>query len=62
MPYIRLILSQIDFESGNVAGSCYSNALQNGHPCVENAMHQNCPVCVEVSRNPFIKFKNILFF
>lgn len=28
-------------------GSCYSNALQNGHPCVENAMHQNCPVCVE---------------
>jgi RING finger/CHY zinc finger protein 1 len=30
-----------------VAGCCYSNALQNGHPCVEKSMHQNCPVCFE---------------
>lgn len=28
-------------------GSCYTIALLNSHPCVENAMHQNCPVCVE---------------
>jgi len=31
-----------------VAGCCYSVALQNGHPCVEKSMHQNCPVCFEV--------------
>jgi hypothetical protein len=31
-----------------VAGCCYSNALQNGHHCVEKSMHQNCPVCFEV--------------
>ncbi|KAH8949320.1 hypothetical protein BDL97_10G025400 [Sphagnum fallax] len=28
-------------------GCCYSVALQNGHPCVEKSMHQNCPVCFE---------------
>lgn len=28
-------------------GSCYSKSLQDGHPCVENAMHQNCPICIE---------------
>ncbi|XP_073386438.1 E3 ubiquitin-protein ligase MIEL1 isoform X3 [Physcomitrium patens] len=28
-------------------GSCYKNSLRNVHPCVENAMHQNCPICVE---------------
>lgn len=28
-------------------GCCYSTLLKNGHPCVEGAMHQDCPVCFE---------------
>ncbi|CAM6082526.1 unnamed protein product [Calypogeia fissa] len=28
-------------------GCCYSIVLQKGHPCVEKAMHHNCPVCFE---------------
>ncbi|KAJ7516659.1 hypothetical protein O6H91_22G066600 [Diphasiastrum complanatum] len=28
-------------------GCCYPTSLQQGHPCVENAMHHNCPVCYE---------------
>lgn len=28
-------------------GCCYSNSLKDRHPCVEKAMHHNCPVCFE---------------
>ncbi|XP_031487607.1 probable E3 ubiquitin-protein ligase RZFP34 [Nymphaea colorata] len=28
-------------------GCCYSIVLKNSHPCVERAMHHNCPVCFE---------------
>lgn len=27
---------------------CYSVVLRSSHPCVERAMHQDCPVCFEV--------------
>ncbi|KAL0447472.1 UNVERIFIED_CONTAM: putative E3 ubiquitin-protein ligase RZFP34 [Sesamum latifolium] len=39
------------------AGCCYSVLLKSSHPCVERAMHQNCPVCFEYlfeSRNDVI--------
>ncbi|KAI3680247.1 hypothetical protein L2E82_50472 [Cichorium intybus] len=29
------------------AGCCYSNFLRDSHPCVERAMHHDCPVCFE---------------
>ncbi|KVH95639.1 Rubredoxin-type fold [Cynara cardunculus var. scolymus] len=29
------------------AGCCYSNLLRESHPCVELAMHHDCPVCFE---------------
>ncbi|XP_042496888.1 probable E3 ubiquitin-protein ligase RZFP34 isoform X2 [Macadamia integrifolia] len=38
-------------------GCCYSALLKNSHPCVEGAMHHNCPVCFEYlfdSRNDVI--------
>lgn len=28
-------------------GCCYSIILKNSHPCVEGAMHHDCPVCCE---------------
>ncbi|CDJ38348.1 zinc finger (CHY type) protein, putative [Eimeria tenella] len=28
-------------------GSCYPMQLQNKHKCLENAMHRQCPVCLE---------------
>ncbi|ERN00503.1 hypothetical protein AMTR_s00102p00024480 [Amborella trichopoda] len=28
-------------------GCCYSIELKDSHPCVERAMHHNCPVCFE---------------
>ncbi|KAK9124120.1 hypothetical protein Sjap_013722 [Stephania japonica] len=28
-------------------GSCYDKSLEDCHPCVERAMHHNCPVCFE---------------
>ncbi|PON65599.1 43kDa postsynaptic protein [Parasponia andersonii] len=28
-------------------GCCYSMLLKNSHPCVEGAMHHDCPVCFE---------------
>ncbi|KAL2548377.1 CHY-type/CTCHY-type/RING-type Zinc finger protein [Forsythia ovata] len=28
-------------------GCCYSTLLKNSHPCVERAMHHDCPVCFE---------------
>lgn len=27
---------------------CYSKVMEEGHRCVERAMHHNCPVCFEV--------------
>lgn len=30
-------------------GCCYSILLKNSHPCVERAMHHDCPICFEVS-------------
>lgn len=41
-------VSIYNIQFDDVAGSCYKNSLRNVHPCVENAMHQNCPICVEV--------------
>ncbi|KAJ0977865.1 hypothetical protein J5N97_013339 [Dioscorea zingiberensis] len=29
------------------AGCCYSNILKKSHPCVEGALHHDCPVCFE---------------
>mmetsp|Transcript_46514 Transcript_46514/g.131497 ORF Transcript_46514/g.131497 Transcript_46514/m.131497 type:complete len:271 (-) Transcript_46514:33-845(-) len=31
----------------DACGSCYPNEIRNTHTCVENAMHQNCPVCLQ---------------
>ncbi|XP_019465016.1 PREDICTED: E3 ubiquitin-protein ligase MIEL1-like isoform X2 [Lupinus angustifolius] len=28
-------------------GCCYSKIMEKGHPCVERAMHHNCPICFE---------------
>eukprot|EP00252_Welwitschia_mirabilis_P008221 TRINITY_DN1995_c0_g1_i3.p1 TRINITY_DN1995_c0_g1~~TRINITY_DN1995_c0_g1_i3.p1 ORF type:complete len:228 (+),score=16.02 TRINITY_DN1995_c0_g1_i3:286-969(+) len=28
-------------------GCCYSTSMRDAHPCVEGAMHHNCPVCFE---------------
>ncbi|XP_030514955.1 probable E3 ubiquitin-protein ligase RZFP34 isoform X2 [Rhodamnia argentea] len=28
-------------------GCCYSILLKNSHPCIEGAMHHDCPVCFE---------------
>ncbi|KAK6129700.1 hypothetical protein DH2020_036566 [Rehmannia glutinosa] len=41
----------------NKCGCCYSVLLKSTHPCVERAMHQDCPVCFEYlfeSRNDVI--------
>ncbi|PIN09037.1 Zn-finger protein [Handroanthus impetiginosus] len=41
----------------NKCGCCYSSLLKSSHPCVERAMHQDCPVCFEYlfeSRNDVI--------
>jgi len=32
----------------NKCGCCYSTLLKNSHPCVEGAMHHDCPVCFEL--------------
>jgi len=31
----------------DTCGSCYPNEIGNSHTCVENAMRQNCPVCLQ---------------
>lgn len=31
----------------DTCGSCYPNEIRATHTCVENAMHQNCPVCLQ---------------
>merc|ERR1712039_273554 len=31
----------------DTCGSCYPKEIQGSHTCVENAMHQNCPVCLQ---------------
>mmetsp|Transcript_70674 Transcript_70674/g.153471 ORF Transcript_70674/g.153471 Transcript_70674/m.153471 type:complete len:271 (-) Transcript_70674:148-960(-) len=31
----------------DTCGSCYPNEIRNEHTCVENAMHQACPVCLQ---------------
>lgn len=41
----------------NKCRCCYSTLLKNSHPCVEGAMHHDCPVCFEYlfdSRNDVI--------
>lgn len=38
---------QENFFHCNKCGCCYSNFLRESHPCIERAMHHNCPVCVE---------------
>jgi len=30
----------------DTCGSCYPNEIRESHTCVENAMRQNCPVCL----------------
>ncbi|KAG6409624.1 hypothetical protein SASPL_127665 [Salvia splendens] len=47
----------ISFIAINVARCCYSMVLKSSHPCIERAMHQNCPVCFEYlfeSRNDVV--------
>ncbi|GFP81503.1 ring finger and chy zinc finger domain-containing protein 1 [Phtheirospermum japonicum] len=49
---ISIIVTAVEF-----AGCCYSVLLKSTHPCVERAMHQDCPVCFEYlfeSRNDVI--------
>lgn len=31
----------------HICGSCYPNEIKFKHTCVQNAMHQNCPICQE---------------
>ncbi|KOM41920.1 hypothetical protein LR48_Vigan04g211800 [Vigna angularis] len=31
----------------NVVSCCYPTQMKNSHPCVEGAMHHDCPVCFE---------------
>uniref|UniRef100_A0A7S2NQ53 RING finger and CHY zinc finger domain-containing protein 1 n=1 Tax=Zooxanthella nutricula TaxID=1333877 RepID=A0A7S2NQ53_9DINO len=31
----------------DTCGSCYPNEIRASHTCVENAMRQNCPVCLQ---------------
>ncbi|KAH1244870.1 putative E3 ubiquitin-protein ligase RZFP34 [Glycine max] len=31
----------------NILCCCYSTQLKNSHPCVEGAMHHDCPICFE---------------
>lgn len=31
----------------DTCGTCYPNEIRDTHTCVENAMHQNCPVCIQ---------------
>eukprot|EP00929_Paragymnodinium_shiwhaense_P030425 TRINITY_DN17246_c0_g2_i2.p1 TRINITY_DN17246_c0_g2~~TRINITY_DN17246_c0_g2_i2.p1 ORF type:complete len:281 (+),score=23.97 TRINITY_DN17246_c0_g2_i2:200-1042(+) len=38
---------QDNFFHCDTCGSCYPNEIRNSHTCVENAMHQNCPVCLQ---------------
>lgn len=37
------------FPCSKFEGCCYSILLKNSHPCVERAMHHDCPICFEVS-------------
>jgi len=30
-------------------GCCYPTQMKNSHPCVEGAMHHDCPICFEVT-------------
>ena len=39
-------------------GCCYSIMLKNSHPCVEGAMHHDCPVCFEVIHASFLSFSS----
>jgi hypothetical protein len=41
--YIHVYIFDLD------EGCCYSILLKNSHPCVEGAMHHDCPVCFEVT-------------
>ncbi|XP_024630996.1 probable E3 ubiquitin-protein ligase RZFP34 isoform X1 [Medicago truncatula] len=48
---------QENFFHCNKCGCCYSTLLRDSHPCVEGAMHHDCPVCFEYlfeSRNDVI--------
>ncbi|XP_006579057.1 probable E3 ubiquitin-protein ligase RZFP34 [Glycine max] len=31
----------------HTCGCCYSTQLKNSHPCVEGAIHHDCPICFE---------------
>lgn len=44
----KRVLSRFSSPSLSYAGCCYSALLKTSHPCVERAMHQDCPVCFEV--------------
>ncbi|KAH9760990.1 CHY-type/CTCHY-type/RING-type zinc finger protein [Citrus sinensis] len=41
---VDVIISSI---ATSVVRCCYSMLLKNSHPCVEGAMHHDCPVCCE---------------
>ncbi|KAJ9549679.1 hypothetical protein OSB04_022222 [Centaurea solstitialis] len=38
---------QENFFHCDKCGCCYSNLLRESHPCIERAMHHDCPVCLE---------------
>ncbi|TYJ02528.1 hypothetical protein E1A91_A13G235800v1 [Gossypium mustelinum] len=38
---------QENFFHCHKCGCCYSILLKNSHPCVEGAMHHDCPICFE---------------
>ncbi|KAE9452270.1 hypothetical protein C3L33_15830, partial [Rhododendron williamsianum] len=46
--YAGLAGGRISSIAINAVRCCYSVLLKNCHPCVEGAMHHDCPVCFEV--------------
>ncbi|KAF5949314.1 hypothetical protein HYC85_011307 [Camellia sinensis] len=43
----RIIGGRENFFHCNKCRCCYLVLLKNSHPCVEGAMHNDCPVCFE---------------
>lgn len=51
-------LSNFAYHIFDYEGCCYSILLKNSHPCVEGAMHHDCPVCFEVIHASFLSFSS----
>lgn len=57
---MHLNITHLLFIFGLHEGCCYSILLKNSHPCVEGAMHHDCPVCFEVmSSSPIYNYPRI---